>query len=121
MEIFGEDLFDKQSLLDIFIELTGNGEYKPFDCVGTYEEVNYAITFVISKLKNNKQKLPYLLEYFEKNYKLADMSEDITKRYNENNNLTEEQNVILMFLNLEIKFHLKCNFLCSFLIIIQLA
>ena len=51
--------------------------------------------FVISKLKNNKQKLPYLLEYFEKNYKLADMSEDITKRYNENNNLTEEQNEIL--------------------------
>lgn len=95
VEIFGEDLFDKQSLLDIFIELTGNGEYKPFDCVGTYEEVNYAITFVISKLKNNKQKLPYLLEYFEKNYKLADMSEDITKRYNENNNLTEEQNEIL--------------------------
>ena len=95
VSIFGEDLFDKKSLLEIFIELTGNGEYKPFDCVGTYEEVNYALTFVIKKLESENKELPYLLSYYKKNFKLADMSEDITKRYNDNNNLTEEQNEIL--------------------------
>ncbi len=95
VSIFGEDLFDKKSLLEIFIELTGNGEYKPFDCVGTYEEVNYALTFVISKLESENKELPYLLSYYKKNFKLADMSEDITKRYNDNNNLTEEQNELL--------------------------
>ena len=95
VDIFGEDLFDKKSLLDIFIELTGNGEYKPFDCVGTYEEVNYAITYVINKLEKEKMKLPYLLKYYKEHYKLADMSQDLTKRYNENNNLTKEQNDIL--------------------------
>ena len=95
VSIFGEDLFDKKSLLEIFIELTGNGEYKPFDCVGTYEEVNYALTFVIKKLESENKELPYLLSYYKKNFKLADMSEDITKRYNDNNNLTEEQNELL--------------------------
>lgn len=95
VSIFGEDLFDKKSLLEIFIELTGNGEYKPFDCVGTYEEVNYALTFVIKKLESENKELPYLLSYYKKNFKLADMSEDITKRYNDNNNLTAEQNKLL--------------------------
>ena len=95
VSIFGEDLFDKKSLLEIFIELTGNGEYKPFDCVGTYEEVNYALTFVIKKLESENKELPYILSYYKKNFKLADMSEDITKRYNDNNNLTEEQNELL--------------------------
>lgn len=95
VSIFGEDLFDKKSLLEIFIELTGNGEYKPFDCVGTYEEVNYALTFVIEKLESENRELPYLLNYYKQNYKLHDMSEDITKRYNDNNNLTAEQNEIL--------------------------
>ena len=50
IEIFGEDLFEKEYLLDIFIELTGYGKTKPFECVGTYEEVRYAITKTISKL-----------------------------------------------------------------------
>jgi len=95
VSIFGEDLFDKKSLFEIFIELTGNGEYKPFDCVGTYEEVNYALTFVIKKLESENKELPYILSYYKKNFKLADMSEDITKRYNDNNNLTEEQNELL--------------------------
>ena len=95
VNIFKEDLFDKKSLLETFIELTGNGEYKPFDCVGTYEEVNYAVTFVIKKMENENKELPYLLKYYKENFTMADMSEDITKRYNENNNLTPKQNEIL--------------------------
>ena len=39
--------------------------------------------------------LPYLLKYYKEHYKLADMSQDLKKRYNENNNLTKEQNDIL--------------------------
>ena len=61
IRIFGEDLFEKEDLLDIFIELTGYGKTKPFECVGTYEEVRYAITKTISKL----DKQPYLLKYYK--------------------------------------------------------
>lgn len=91
ISIFGEDLFEKQELLDTFLELTGNRETKPFDCVGTFEEVNFAISKTIQNLKQEHQDLPYLLEYYQEHYKLVETTEDITKRYNEENNLTQEQ------------------------------
>lgn len=95
INIFGEDMFENEKLLTTFLELTGNGETKPFDCVGTFEEVNFAISKTIEKIENKKEKLPYLLNYYKENYNLVDTKEDITKRYNEENNLNEEQNEIL--------------------------
>ncbi len=95
INIFGEDLFEKKELLEIFNQLSGNGEVKPFDCVGTFEEVNFAISKTIENIELNNEKLPYLLEYYKNNYKMIDTSIDITKRYNDENNLTDEQNEIL--------------------------
>ena len=95
VEIFGEDMFENKELLKTFLELTGNGETKPFDCVGTFEEVNFAISKTIENLENKKEQLPYLLKYYKENYNLVDTKNDITKRYNEENNLTKEQNEIL--------------------------
>lgn len=96
ISIFGEDLFEKQELLDTFLELTGNKETKPFDCVGTFEEVNFAISIVIQKLEKSQKKLPYLLEYYKMHYNLVDTVEDITKRYNDENNLNEAQNAMVI-------------------------
>lgn len=62
---------------------------------GTYEEVNFAISKTVQNLNKNNIKLPYLLEYYNKNYKLANTDIDITKRYNEENNLEEEFDEIL--------------------------
>lgn len=62
---------------------------------GTYEEVNYAISKTIQKLHKGDNKLPYLLEYYNKKFKLVDIKEDITKRYNEENNLPKEYDTIL--------------------------
>ena len=95
VDIFGEDLFEKESLLEIFKELTGNSDHKPFDCVGTFEEVNFAVTKTIENLEEKGEKLPYLLQYYKDDCKMSDTSDDITKRYNENNNLTDEQNKLL--------------------------
>ena len=95
LEIFGKDLFEDKELLETFIELTGNGKTKPFECVGTFEEVNFAITKTIKNIEEKNQKLPYLLEYYKNSYKLHDMTEDITKRFNKENNLTEEQEKLL--------------------------
>lgn len=93
INIFGEDLFEKQDLLKTFIELTGNGETKPFECVGTYEEVCFAISKTISNLQENE--LPYLLKYYKDNFKLSNLENDLTKNYYNENNLTEIQNKIL--------------------------
>ena len=37
-------MFENCNLLDTFLGLTGNSITKPFDCVGTFEEVNFAIS-----------------------------------------------------------------------------
>lgn len=93
VNIFGVDMFEKENLLQIFLELTGNGETKPFECVGTYEEVNFAISKTIDNIGNDN--LPYLLKYYKENYQLMDTSIDLTKKYNDENNLSDEQNDLL--------------------------
>lgn len=95
IEIFGNDLFEKEGLLKTFIDLCGYGETKPFECVGTYEEVNFAIAKTIEKLSVNNIELPYLLNYYKENYDLVNTDIDITKRYNRENNLPKEYDDIL--------------------------
>ena len=93
VNIFGEDLFEREDLLTTFVELTGNGETKPFECVGTYEEVCFAISKTISNL--GESELPYLLKYYKDNFELSNLDNDLTKNYYPENNLTEEQTKIL--------------------------
>lgn len=95
INIFGEDLFKREDLLKTFVELTGNGETKPFECVGTYEEVCFALSKTIADLEKQNEELPYLLKYYKENYKLSNLENDLTTKYNNDNNLTKEQNKIL--------------------------
>ncbi|MBS7021453.1 MAG: hypothetical protein KH135_06390 [Firmicutes bacterium] len=84
LSIFQEDMFENESLLNTFIELLGYGKTKPFECVGTYSEVRYAISLTIQKL--GKQKLPYLLEYYKKHYPL-ELEHDLIHAYHSIHNL----------------------------------
>lgn len=68
--IFGENLLDKAELITTFRELTGISAIKPFDCVGTLDEVNYSLSRTIEKYD---RPLPYLLEYY--------ISSSIYKKY----------------------------------------
>ena len=90
INIFEKDLFENKDLLETFIELIGYGKNKPFECVGTYEEIRYAITQTIKKCKE----LPFLLKYYKDNYKLEDTNE-IPNRFNEENNLPEYYTVLI--------------------------
>lgn len=83
IDIFGCDLYEDSSLLDIFKELLGYSETKPFECVGTYGEVRFAVSLLIKKLDGN---LPYLLRYYSDNYPLY-LDDDYRLYYNINNNL----------------------------------
>ena len=85
INIFGEDMYENKELLDIFIELCGYSEKKPFECVGTYSEVRYAISLVISK----NQQLPYLLEYYKEHFNL-ELEHDFKHDFNNENNIPEE-------------------------------
>ncbi len=95
IKIFGKDLFQKGNLLETFKELCGQGKTKPFECVGTYEEVNYALTTTIQKLEKQEKEIPYLLKFYKENDYMVDITQDITKRYNEKNNVPKELNDML--------------------------
>ena len=49
IKIFGEKLFDKESLDKDFRELTGIDENKPFECVGTRGEVIASLKAYLKK------------------------------------------------------------------------
>lgn len=60
--IFSENLFEKESLAPILDQLTGVAENKPFECVGTINEVNAALNESIRK--RGGKNLPALLRHF---------------------------------------------------------
>ena len=90
LNIFKEDLYEKTELLEVFLELAGKANVKPFECVGTFEEVHYAISKTITNLKNEKIKLPYLLDYYNQNYQLTYKKNKLIQNYNNDNNIPEE-------------------------------
>jgi UDP-N-acetyl-alpha-D-muramoyl-L-alanyl-L-glutamate epimerase len=59
--IFGRNLFDDPELKIFFDELTGISKVKPFECIGTIEEVNVALCAGMIKYPDKK---PLLLEYY---------------------------------------------------------
>ena len=60
IRIFGKRLLDEENLSPILDELTGINEVKPFECVGTPEEVNVALRMTFEKLQGS-DKIPALL------------------------------------------------------------
>ena len=93
INIFGEDLFERKDLLNTFIEIIGESEVKPFDCVGTIEEAKYAVSELINKL--DKKSLPYLLKYYYENFELYLNDKNIMK-YNKKNNLNKHYNKLVL-------------------------
>jgi len=61
--IFGEDLFEKESLTGILDQLSGFSPEKPFECIGTINEVNSALGYLADK--HHQEKLPVLLQHYQ--------------------------------------------------------
>jgi len=61
-KIFGKDMLDDIELESIFYQLFNDTEVKPFECVGTYDEVNYALQR--KKKEYSKDNMPYLLNQY---------------------------------------------------------
>lgn len=89
INIFGEDLYEKENLLETFKELTGNAATKPFECVGTIREVRYSISLIIEKLEKENKNLPFLLKFYRDNYSLELGNLDLKSEFNNENNLDE--------------------------------
>ncbi len=93
--IYGNNLFDNESLLPYLKELCGLTAIKPFECVGTVEEVCLALTATVQRY----QTLPPLLQFFVKTelyqvYKEKNFASFLLQ-WNEAHNLTTTNEILL--------------------------
>lgn len=62
--IFGKSMLDDESLKLYFAQLIGKEAQKPFECVGTVDEVNSALTLTIERFYSSNNR-PLLLKDYE--------------------------------------------------------
>lgn len=72
--IFGSNLFEDQELKEILEDLAGISDSKPFECIGTIDEVNLALTRTIRQYGD--EQLPLLLRHYKQNSQLRDTYAD---------------------------------------------
>ncbi len=99
-EVFGKNLLDDKSMLEYFIELIGQSEHKPFECVGSIDEVNLSVTLAIRNYLSTGKELPYLFaEYVSRELyapeSIDDKYTEYCKEYNQQNLLPDEFSEIL--------------------------
>lgn len=63
-DIFGENMLENPAMRTTMQELTGVAENKPFECVGSRDEVNAAVCRSIQKIKAAGGTLPLLYEEY---------------------------------------------------------
>jgi len=61
-KVFGKNILDDKNVLGIFNELIGITTNKPFECIGTIDEVNTALNMTIQNRQTSE--LEYLLKYY---------------------------------------------------------
>ncbi len=91
-EIFGTDMLAEKSLEPVFKELTGLVDVKPFECVGTPQEVNVSLW----KKASSEENIPVLMDEFRSIYEglnKADFDDLL-------NNMSQEHNLPEPFLKL---------------------
>jgi UDP-N-acetyl-alpha-D-muramoyl-L-alanyl-L-glutamate epimerase len=84
-KIFGSNLLNDAELLPVFRELIGTSETKPFDCIGTIDDVNSAVAEMIRQLDGKE--LPLLLQYYRDNPVTGNTSASFSQHLNGFNGL----------------------------------
>jgi len=82
-KIFSKNMLDDASLQELFDGLSQNENVKPFECVGTYDEVNFALSKKYASYAQTQ--LPQLL----KNYQPRAMEYDLEVDFEGENNLPQ--------------------------------
>ncbi|MFH0867153.1 MAG: hypothetical protein V1904_13235 [Bacteroidota bacterium] len=88
--IFGKNILDDNTLLYYFKQMYGAEETKPFECVGTIDDVNMALVMTMQK---NNDAIPFLLKHYKeseeyKKYSKVDSSV-LLKQFNSEHFLEE--------------------------------
>lgn len=91
--ILGNDMVNREDMLETFRQLIGIADEKPFECVGSREEINFSVVEAIKNMEADNEPLPYLFSY----YKTTDLYSEFSVKenplhtyYNTVNNLPDE-------------------------------
>ncbi|MCR4925682.1 MAG: hypothetical protein K5917_05270 [Clostridiales bacterium] len=92
IEVFGKNMLDNPKLKDTFDGLVGFTPVKPFECVGTVDEINLSLSLAVKKFEKENKKLPFLLDYYSQKADIQKNISDLSilKAYNEENNIPEK-------------------------------
>ncbi|NLT09129.1 MAG: hypothetical protein GXY08_06465 [Ruminococcus sp.] len=99
-DIFGRDMLGDSNMKEYFIELIGQSEHKPFECVGSIDEVNLAVTLAIRRMLSQGEELPLLFEEYRARGlyhpdNIDELNSECCGSFNEENLLPEEFRTIL--------------------------
>lgn len=87
IKMFGQNLFENENLLPLLKQLLGVSGPKPFECVGTYEEIKLGLSLSIKKFQEAKENLPILLSSMKSN--LEGSPKNLLIEWDNNNFLPE--------------------------------
>ena len=85
--IFGQELYNNEDLIPLYKELLGIQWIKPFECVGTNEEVTYAMYLQYEKIKHIAQ-IPPIMKLFKN---------EILHKLSPNDLLILEKNLFMLY------------------------
>lgn len=86
-EIIGNNIDDREDMLETFRQLIGLTDEKPFECVGSREEINFSVTQAIKNRESENKKLPFLWEYYKTTELYKEFSNKQNPLYNYYNNV----------------------------------
>ena len=89
--VFDNDMLDDPSLEDTFLDLILPSRLKPFECVGTRLEINYALQMALK----NKDKYPYLLKLYKEKYFENEINKDLVENFWNNENSIPKEYLVL--------------------------
>lgn len=91
VNIMGEDLYAKESLLPTLEELAGFSDQKPFECVGTSSEVRFALSSAVLWYQKQGKALPVLLQVYDKQMQGVHLVDDVLlKAFNNEHHIQEQ-------------------------------
>ena len=64
-KIFGRNMLQDEEMKPLLDQLTGIWEEKPFECVGSRDEINAAIVLTIERMEKEGKKLPVLFDHYK--------------------------------------------------------
>lgn len=88
MDIFGKDMLEDSTMKENLEKLVGIAREKPFECVGSRDEINTALMLTVDRIEDEGEPLPFLLSYYKNSglyFKYRDIGDQYSSYFDKEN------------------------------------